>query len=279
MLDKPFLHTGTVGDVLYSIPAIRAMGGGKVILAYNDPMPIDIVGHPWGKVSLTEKACVALKELFDYQDCVSSCEVIDAKDADRADCIYLNSWRDNVTLYFGNSPLPERYFIIHSIYYDMTMPWMKAPQLIDTIKGLTSDQIEAVLHDPVVINFTNRYRNSHIDHSVLGEIENLVFVGLNDEYNSFVAKYRIECCHILASGFAQMASIISKSKAFIGNASCAWVMADALKIPRILEVYLLGDHSRPYGSDGYAAVNQQAYEYALNKILGLDFSNGGLEEG
>lgn len=276
-----FFHIGTAGDVLYSLPTVAALGGGEFVLAANALFPEE-AAHLQGKVMLPLAVCESLKPLIEYQPFISTCGIQDAADVPAHEYVDLNEWRFQVTLVWGNSPLPERYFIAHTTTYPLEEPWLEVPEIDSCCEGLSGTELNLIRSNPILVNLTHRVRNPFIDHSALSifaDEGSLLFVGLPDEYDTFVDMYDIRCPSITATTFLQLASIISNARAFVGNMSACWVLADALKVPRLLEVYLLGDHARPYGLDGYAAVNQPAYDAAFERLFGVAAKADEIQEG
>lgn len=121
---------------------------------------------------------------------------------------------------------------------------------------------------PVCINFTDRYRNSVINYFFLKKYENyLLFVGLEDEYNSFCKQWNLKIPHIKVKDFLQLAGFMKGCKFFAGNASMCFQIAEGLKIPRILETFQLMPNVIPIGKNAYDFYSQASCEYYFDKLM------------
>ena len=79
-----------------------------------------------------------------------------------------------------------------------------------------------------------RRQNKYIDYSFLSSYKNLVFVGLKNEFNDL--KKSINNLEFYdCKDFLELAMIIKSAKLFIGNLSFGYALAEAIKVPRLLE--------------------------------------------
>ena len=93
----------------------------------------------------------------------------------------------------------------------------------------------------------------------------MYFIGTNDEYLDLkkeVPNLMIYEC----KDFLEMALIIKSSKFFIGNQSIAYPMAEALKVPRLLEAEPFFPVVQPIGKNAYYFYYQPHFEIFF-KIL------------
>ena len=63
--------------------------------------------------------------------------------------------------------------------------------------------------------------------------------------------------------FLETAQIIKGSKLFIGNQSVCFSIAEAMKHPRILEVFHKNSNCMPSGADGYVHLDNNLLETYL----------------
>lgn len=106
---------------------------------------------------------------------------------------------------------------------------------------LTGAYINAVPHavysNKIVIVRSFRARNYFIDYSFLANYDNLLFIGMQDEYEDMKKDVpNLEFYDV--KDFYEMAQIIKSCRFFVGNQSFAYALADGLKVPRLLEAYL-----------------------------------------
>lgn len=208
-----FKHSGDWGDIIYSLPAIRAMGGGRLLLA----------AVKWSRQAMTGENIKLIAPLLELQPYIS--EVVSlGKEKDYVD---LDLWRDRqVLLYAYAKTLADRH--LESL-------------------GLTAKETETRWLEPVdpvrvakvVINRTERYRNSMFPWRTVTDKyrDDAVFIGLKKEYEDFctncgyVPYYKTET-------FLDAAKVMSGADLFIGNQSCCFAIAEGLKLNVIQETYL-----------------------------------------
>ncbi|HWZ04675.1 MAG TPA: hypothetical protein VNX40_13755, partial [Mucilaginibacter sp.] len=111
----------------------------------------------------------------------------------------------------------------------------------------------------VVIARSERYRNELIDYSFLKKYDNLKFIGVESEFKD-LRKYIPNIEWVQVSDFLEMAGIIAGCKFFIGNQSFPYSIAEALKVPRILEVSLEVINVIPEGENGHDFMFQDHFE-------------------
>jgi hypothetical protein len=131
-----------------------------------------------------------------------------------------------------------------------------------------------ICNDKVLINRTERYQNPYIDYSFLKMHEDVtVFAGTRQEYDIFCKKWNLTyAAYLSVDNFLDLSIAIKKCKLFIGNQSFCWHLADAMKVPRILEVCAQYPNTFPTGSNGYSFITQEALEFRFHKLL--NESNG-----
>jgi len=75
---------------------------------------------------------------------------------------------------------------------------------------------------------------------------------------------------IESNNFLELSSMVKNAKAGLYNQSFLWHLADAMKLPRILELCVQFPNTFPTGANGYAFYHQSSLEYFTNKILKND---------
>lgn len=96
---------------------------------------------------------------------------------------------------------------------------------------------ECVPPQPVVINRTTRYRNDGFPWpSVLAKYPGAVFVGFDVEYDDFQMRFgsipRVKTANVL-----ELAMVVSGCRLFIGNQSLALWLAESMKKPVVVECW------------------------------------------
>lgn len=135
----------------------------------------------------------------------------------------------------------------------------------------TSNSWLAAEHFPnekIIINRTERYHNPYIDYFFLKDhLDELIFAGTYKERTAFCKDFNLQIPHLQVNNFLHLASVIKSCRFFIGNQSLCFHLADAMKVPRILEVCSAFPNTFPTGEKGFAFIAQGALEYFFNKLL------------
>jgi ADP-heptose:LPS heptosyltransferase len=119
----------------------------------------------------------------------------------------------------------------------------------------------------IIINRTQRYNNPYINYFFLKNYENdLVFIGTKKEGELFNKQYELNIEIVEESDFLRVSKLIESCRFFIGNQSICWHIADALKVPRLLEVCSQFPNTFPTGKDGYVFLHQQSLELLFDKL-------------
>lgn len=187
------------GDIVYSLPAIQAYGGGVIITG----LPMD--------------QYTALKPLIDIQPGV---KLVHEKDIDiPCDFINLEEFR-----YTQNNPthIVESFSKILGVTPDWKAGWLK---------GVTPREPG----EYAVINITGRYRDKVFSYKkVLDELLyekklSVAFVGFIEEWSVFKNKYpNHKISWIKTEDWLIAAQIINGAKYFIGTQSCCLAIAEGL---------------------------------------------------
>ncbi len=123
------------------------------------------------------------------------------------------------------------------------------------------------LGDYIVVNRTLRARNENISYKFLKPFEDkLLFIGHEDEFDSFIKETGLEINHYVAGNFLTLATFIRSARFFIGNQSLCFALAEAMKVPRILEVSPDLPNCVPSGDNAYDALFTSTLEYYFNQL-------------
>lgn len=246
-----FKHSGHLGDIIYAIPTMYALAKGKKINLYlniNQDIKLN-QKHPLGKVSLNEESISILRPLLSLQPQFNTIEVYDLKHNIDYD---LDLFR-KFPLGFDKGSISRWYFNVFATTYDLGKPWLHVNP-------------DVSVRDKIVIARSTRYNAPQIDYSILKNYDNLIFVGLQEEYE--LMRLMIpKITYIKTSNFLSLASIIANCKLFIGNQSSPFALAEALKVPRILESYYLSPNVIPEGENAYEFSFQPQFEYLVKSLI------------
>ncbi len=248
-----FKHTGHAGDVIYSIPAMKALAGGKKIHLYFELHQPNRdftkhMRHPNGNVMLTEKSVALFAPLFEQQP----------------DFVHFGAWNGEPIHYdltaFRSFPFDYRmysitrwYFLTFGVTADLGKPWLFI-------------QPDNRFKNNIVIARSSRYHAPGISYSFLSNYNNLIFVGVPEEYEAMKKEIPNLQYHPVAD-FAELATVIAGCQLFIGNQSFPFSLAEALKVPRILEVYYQCPNVVPEGPHAYDFCYQPQFEKIVSDLL------------
>lgn len=219
-----FKHAGDLGDIIFSLPTIRALGGG--VLALHS--------ERWTREPMTsDSKAQSLRALLITQPYIT--EVRWLLPGDPAD-VNLNDFR---AAYFRDFKKPE---------------FPKQRNLCEWIlrtHGCDPDEqnkqwleVEPFRVSPVIVNRTGAgrkphhvYRNREFPWREIVEKykHDITFVGSSIEYADFCMRFG-DVPRADTPDLHALARIIAGADLFIGNQSCAYAIAEGLKKPAVLEV-------------------------------------------
>jgi len=128
--------------------------------------------------------------------------------------------------------------------------------------------VKARKNDKIIINFTQRYRNHLINYFFLkNHQENIVFAGLQKERDLFCKTWDIDVPLLQVDNFYELAAWIKGCQFFLGNQSFCFQLAEAMKAPRILEIFPMMPNCIPVGPNGYDFYHQGSLDYYFSKLI------------
>ena len=246
-----FLHYGHLGDIINSLPVIKEISKKKQCSLYiqkNKLIPRHVVSkdHPFGSVYLTEKSILKMLPLLRQQEYLKNVEIYSNQKID----IDLNFFRE----------LPIN-FNIDSVrwYFHLT----------GNFPDLSKKYLEVNNHekfkDYIVVMRSLRRQNKFINYSFLSSYKNIVFIGLKNEFDDLKTKIN-NLEYFDSRDFLELAMIIKNSKLFIGNLSFGYALAEALKVPRLLESAPNFPLVYPNGENAYDFYFQNHFEELTKKL-------------
>lgn len=137
---------------------------------------------------------------------------------------------------------------------DLSRPWIEIPP---------GDEFP---DDLIVVNRTLRARNESINYRFLKNHKNCVFVGHDDEWKTFCEDNDLDLVKVDTADILQLATVIRSAKFFLGNQSLCFALAEAMKVPRILETCSYLPNVIPSGEKAYDFYFQSGLEYYFNQL-------------
>ena len=238
-----FLHSGHTADLVNVLPSIKELSKNHECHFYiqaNKKIPVDYYKHPAGGVYMDDRMLNLFLPLMEKQKFIHKVEKYNNQKID----INFDIFRTLPVNICFNSP--RWYFHISGIQVDLTDPYLEV-EPHDKIKN------------KIVIHRTFRHRNQFINYKFLSNFNDLVFVGTKDEYEDLkkdVKNLELYDC----KDYLDMARVIKSSKFFIGNQSVAYPIAEALKVPRILEAEPDFPVVQPIGKNAFDFYYQPHFE-------------------
>jgi len=249
-----FLHSGHLGDIIDSLALLKEFSKThkcRLLIESNKKLINFDITHPAGNVFLNEKMLDKLLPLLKAQNYLNYVgeyknEIID---------IDLNLFRE---IYTKMNMISTRwYFYITGMHTDLSLPYLFA-------------EPHKILKQKIVIVRSTRRNSRLIDYSFLRKYKNLLFIGLEDEFKSL--KKQIPNLEFYdCKNFLEMAQIIRGCKFFLGNITFGYCIAEAMKVPRLLECSHDGDLAaiHPNGKNCYEFFFQEHFEKWFDYLYNL----------
>ena len=244
-----FLHSGHCGDLIYSFAVIKKLslthkcnfyvGLNKTNKSYYEK-------HPSGNIFINERMFNLLLPLMEKQSFLNLAKKHENEKID----VNLDLFRDLPINYIFNSP--RWYFQITGEQVDLSLPYIDADE-------------HPKIKDKIIIHRTFRFRNNFINYKFLKDSKELIFIGLEDEFNDL--KKDVPNLELYQpKDFYEVAQLIKSCKFFIGNMSVFYPIAEALKVPRLLEACPDFPVVQPVGKEAYDFYFQPHFEKWFNYL-------------
>lgn len=281
-MTKNFRHSGRLGDILYALPMLQAISEGEnkpVNLYICSDTPARIgkdVYHPSLDVMVNVAMFRYIQPLLSAQSYLGSVSHTPSAEIP-ADAINLDQFKSS-GLNLKAGLISGWYRKAFGIPFSLEAPWLRA----NLSPNVHSDQIK---YPKVLISRTTRFCNTKINYKFLDEIENVSFVGMQYEYDDFVARHQLKKIqHLKVRNALELAELMLQADIFIGNQSSNFGIAEGLKIPRALEAFEPVPSATPIGGRCFEYINTQFLVRFISDICGIhieappDIANGDFEE-
>lgn len=267
-----FSHTGNIGDVWASIPAMRQFfyKTNKGIRLY---LIKDVRGeyyegavHPTKNseglnVMLNQKMIEMMTPLLLAQGFIKEVVAITEDEYKTTDILCHLEWIRETNVGMPNFPIQKWYSTIFpDLDFDLSEKWLQVPE----------SRIENhVAKGKIMITRSERYTNPLLDYSFLKPYENdLLFCGTMREWNIFCMTHDLNIQKLNINNFLELAQAIQKCKFHISNQTQAFQLSEGMKTPRMLEACVAAPNCIPVGRDAYYYLNQMKLEFDFHKLNG-----------
>jgi hypothetical protein len=203
-----FTHGGATGDLIFSLPTIKAMGGGELFITKYD-----------------EQRANSIAKLIEIQDYITAVHVVDTPPED---CINLNKFREHAGHYHN---LVEAHFKGQGIEpTDWKQGWLKPmPHPAYYATGHYCIINRTTNYADPNCNWTNEVAYLQSNHA-----KDVYFIGYKSEYDLFQELFKTEAKY-LECDFKEAAYLIYNAKMFTGCYSAMSTIAMGLGINYRLE--------------------------------------------
>jgi len=145
---------------------------------------------------------------------------------------------------------------------DLSKPWISVPELEDGI-------LKSNLNECILLNKTERYSHG-LRYTFLGDSPyrgSVIFLGTKTELQRVISEHAITPGYLELENFLQAAQYLSCCKVFVGSQSFLYNLSEAMKIPRVVEVFPPAPNCIPIGKDGYDAMWQEGLECYVKHLF------------
>lgn len=230
---KTYRHSGTLGDLIYSLSIVKKMEPGEFKVALNNiencvsqygyrPDEVD----PAHKGRFTEQDYEWLKPLLKRQSYIEA--VSTWRQGDAEPDVDLDRFRGTLFRGFEGNYV-QAYHLAFDIPFglaDYDTPWLEADPV--TVK-------------PILVSRTFRYRDNNTDAlwkqmAVDGVLDRMgIFVGHPDEHADFERVTGVKIEHYPVSNFLELANIVAGSSLVMANQNFVFSLAMGLGKQAVLE--------------------------------------------
>lgn len=250
-----------LGDVVYCIPFCLSCVGTycKEDLSKNKfTFMIDTLIHHKNHGNAFTNLCM-LRDLLSFQPYFEKIICEEHIDFGKYGALDLGAIRkDKVDMGRGDIVYRYRYLRPVRNFYRAEDPWIILPEKIN--QSMYCD-----FKDKIVVFRSFRYNNNKINYSALKPFEkNIVFIGIESEFVQFRNKFGIQASYIKPKNFIEVACILNNCRFCIGNQTFFFALAEALKVPRMLELYKNLPDVIPHGEMAMEFVDNENFNTILD---------------
>lgn len=279
MILDSMIHAGNTGDVIAALPAMRQFyrkhGVKPTLYLVRDHPAKYYEGavHPvkddnGGYVSLNGDMISKLIPLLSIQPYLK-----EVKEVHINDVVFAEAYAETRD---GNKYI--NLSLIRDVFCNIPKGDIRRWYFM-VFPDLTCDLGEQYLHIPdaekdwaknkVIICRTERYTNHMIDYSFLKEYQDdLIFAGTMREYNNFCMANDLEIPKLADTNFLELAQALKQSKGLVSNQTMIFQIAEAMKIPRVVEICAEAPNVIPTGEQAFDFLVQIGLEVHFHTING-----------
>lgn len=225
MQQQSFSHSGDLGDIIFSLPAIKAQGGGKLYLDTTGGIQDPLV--KWAdkkRTKLNPERATQLCKILNRQPYLEAYTNFGVREG----AINLNQFRQYVRFHnLADSHL--------AIFDTVDINKRNEPWLI-----WDNDLAKKKWGDTIVLSRSVRYHSNYsFWESFLPTLKGhkVVFVGLEKEHNIFEYTFGHKIPFYRTDTLSELMDVVSSCKILITNENFPRALREGLKLPMMVEVY------------------------------------------
>ncbi|UCH96093.1 MAG: hypothetical protein JSV88_04365 [Candidatus Aminicenantes bacterium] len=244
---KTFQHSGNLGDIIYSLPTIIALGGGVLYIRIGTGSP-ELSSKAPAPNPMTEPMALQVIELLKTQPYLTAIRLYNNERVD----YNLDMFREHQAVMTNH--IAKSHLDAFGVNYNLALAWLQ--------------DISPLYINDIVISRTKRNLSTlnKFNWHVLSKYEEkCIFIGFEDEYEEFKACTGLNIERYPAGSILEIARVIKGSKLFMGNQSLGFALAEAMKHPRVLEVYYVAPNCIPQSLNGHIKLSKKMVRNILNK--------------
>lgn len=227
-MEKRFKHSGDMGDIIYSLPAIKALGGGTLYLDITggEDEPICKAQCPDGKTKFNKTNYEFIKPLILSQSYIKDVKIYNKDKID----YNLNNFRYK----FAD---PNRRSKSRNLV-DLHLDAFNLPVWDDNVGWLEIDN-SVVLDRTTIVSRSPRMQSNYpwFESNKFNFRDKAIFIGLLKEHDIFEYTFGIKIPYKEVSNALEMAQVIKGCKAFVANSTFSLAVAIGLgTVPIVQEV-------------------------------------------
>lgn len=222
MSDLRFLNSGLYGDLIYALWAIKKVGGGKILFNMSQGSLCYPLACEFAKSLLLRQSYITGVETIEFPENLHNNtkeKMFCRQDVNNPDLIIL----DNAWFW--------RTYEFHWIYRYAHMLGVQ----VDPTEKVLDVEIQPLPYEerPIIVQLTDRYRTRN-----------------NDEYEALLSRPDvIQFKEGVCKDLLEMATLIANAKFFVGNSTSGSALAQALRIPYMMETHPYFEYSYPIGEN------------------------------
>jgi hypothetical protein len=264
-----FRHSGKLGDIVYSLPAVRALGGGLMYLDYRTAY--------FEKPPLGKESASMMIDLLRTQPYIQQAELYEGEPVtydfdrfrDKAVAIHafncIKAETDTIAgAVLGSFVKELRRQLMPQLEVDLPQLHWEAAGLPGKV-DLATPWITGIPPRPlaeIIVSRTGRHPGN-LDWPLLKDYATrAVFVGLESEWRQYCRDYFRIAFHQVKD-LSEFAQVVAGARLYVGNQSFGMALAEAMLIPRVVQLWEASPNRMP-PINGHRVLTRDIVETYIN---------------